>query len=127
MLSGAALAERRRPDSGAGGFGHPHDPAFRQRARHGLACGRGRVLLCRENRLRTFDVLIAGGGPAGCAAAIALSRHAPELSVCIADAPRDDAPALGETLPPPAAAMLKQLGVHECFVADGHERAFRTV
>ncbi|HEX4860626.1 MAG TPA: tryptophan 7-halogenase [Rhizomicrobium sp.] len=77
--------------------------------------------------MRTFDVLIAGGGPAGCAAAIALREHAPELSVCIADAPRGDATALGETLPPPVAAMLRQLGVYEGFVADGHERAFRTV
>lgn len=77
--------------------------------------------------MRTFDVLIAGGGPAGCAAAIALGEHAPELSVCVADAPRADAVTLGETLPPPVAAMLKQLGVYESFVADGHERAFRTV
>ncbi|HEX4294060.1 MAG TPA: tryptophan 7-halogenase [Rhizomicrobium sp.] len=77
--------------------------------------------------MTTFDILIAGGGPAGCAAAIALGLHAPELSVCIAHAPRGDAVTLGETLPPPAAAMLKQLGVYETFVADGHERAFRTV
>jgi flavin-dependent dehydrogenase len=77
--------------------------------------------------LRTFDVLIAGGGPAGCAAAIALGEHAPELSVCVADAPRGNAMALGETLPPPVEAMLKQLGVYESFTADGHEKAFRTV
>jgi flavin-dependent dehydrogenase len=77
--------------------------------------------------LRIFDVLIAGGGPAGCAAAIALRTHAPGLSVCIADAPRDNVVVLGETLPPPATAMLRQLGVLERFVEDGHERAFRTV
>jgi flavin-dependent dehydrogenase len=77
--------------------------------------------------LRRFDVLIAGGGPAGCAAAITLGRHAAELGVCIADAPRGTPIALGETLPPPAAAMLAQLGLHDRFAADGHARAFRTV
>ena len=37
-----------------------------------------------------FDVLIAGAGPAGAAAAIALADFAPALSICVADAPVAD-------------------------------------
>jgi 2-polyprenyl-6-methoxyphenol hydroxylase-like FAD-dependent oxidoreductase len=74
-----------------------------------------------------FDVVIAGAGPAGCAAAIAFARHAPAWHVCLAAPPRPFAQRLGETLPPPARTLLAHLGVWDRFRADGHDPAYRTL
>jgi flavin-dependent dehydrogenase len=66
------------------------------------------------------DVLIAGAGPAGCAAALSLARFAPDLRVCLVDSATADAPRIGETVPPPIKPMLEHLGLWDSFVADGH-------
>lgn len=73
-----------------------------------------------------FDVLIAGGGPGGCAAAISLRTYAPALRVCVADPGTKTQRNVGETLPPQAGVFLDHLGVRERFVFDGHVRAYRT-
>ncbi|MDQ3677764.1 MAG: FAD-dependent oxidoreductase [Actinomycetota bacterium] len=64
-------------------------------------------------RPRTFDVVVAGGGPAGSAAAIALVRAG--RRVLLADPCNAQPPALkiGETLPTVAAVALRDLGLHE--------------
>jgi 2-polyprenyl-6-methoxyphenol hydroxylase-like FAD-dependent oxidoreductase len=74
-----------------------------------------------------FDVLIAGAGPAGAAAAIALADFAPALSICIADAPATDALRVGETLPPQIKPILEHLKVWQAFEADRHRPSHRTV
>lgn len=74
-----------------------------------------------------FDVLIAGGGAGGCSAAITLGARAPDLRVCIVDDGLHERISVGETLPPPAAAILKHLDVYERFEADRHPKAFRTL
>jgi flavin-dependent dehydrogenase len=76
--------------------------------------------------LADYDVLIAGGGPGGCATAISLRAYAPALRVCVADDGARTRPSLGETLPPQAGAFLDHLGVRERFVFNGHVRAYRT-
>ena len=73
-----------------------------------------------------FDVLIAGGGPAGCATALSLRDVAPSLRVCVADAAEEKNGVLGETLPPQAAVFLRHLGLQAHFDRDGHAAAFRT-
>ena len=73
------------------------------------------------------DVLIAGAGPAGAAAAIALADFAPALSVCIVDAPAADALRVGETLPPQIKPILEHLNVWPAFEADRHRPSHRTV
>ena len=73
-----------------------------------------------------FDVLIAGGGPGGCAAAISLRTYAPALRVCVADPGTRTQRNLGEILPPQAGVFLDHLGARERFVCDGHVRAYRT-
>jgi 2-polyprenyl-6-methoxyphenol hydroxylase-like FAD-dependent oxidoreductase len=73
------------------------------------------------------DVLIAGAGPAGAAAAIALADFAPSLNICIVDAPAADALRVGETLPPQIKPTLEHLNVWQAFEADRHRPSHRTV
>lgn len=71
------------------------------------------------------DVAVVGGGPAGCTAALALRAHAPALSVVLVDAGGGgDEQRVGETLPPPAAPVLRHLGVWDAFRAAGHREAY---
>jgi flavin-dependent dehydrogenase len=65
-----------------------------------------------------YDVIIAGGGPAGAAAAIALARSG--YSVVLVERSRYDRWRIGETLPPEARLPLADLGVWEKFLAQGH-------
>jgi flavin-dependent dehydrogenase len=77
--------------------------------------------------LAEFDVLIAGAGPAGAAAAISLADFAPELRVCIADAPVVDGLRVGETVPPQIKPILEHLKLWPSFQADLHRPSYRTV
>jgi flavin-dependent dehydrogenase len=56
-----------------------------------------------------YDVAIAGGGPAGAAAAMALARAG--LRVLVADAAQADHFKIGEGLPPNARSLLDELGI----------------
>lgn len=74
---------------------------------------------------RELAVVVAGGGPAGAAAAIVLGRegHHPLL----ADEPGREAARVGEALPPAATPLLRDLGVLDRFLADGHLPCFGNV
>lgn len=72
----------------------------------------------------TADVAVIGGGPGGCAAALALRAHAPRLSVALVESGGYRGVRVGETLPPPADAVLRHLGVRDAFRAQGHREAF---
>jgi len=61
-----------------------------------------------------FDVAIIGGGPAGAATGIHLSRAG--LSVAIIEATRYDTARFGETLPPDVHPTLRDLGVWDAFL-----------
>ncbi len=67
-----------------------------------------------------WDVLVVGGGPAGCATARALRRGNAELRVLVVDARRHDEFRMGETLAPNARAPLAALGLLDSFTAEGH-------
>ncbi|MFI4989978.1 MAG: tryptophan 7-halogenase [Solirubrobacterales bacterium] len=58
-----------------------------------------------------YDVVVAGGGPAGAAAAITLARAG--LSALLIEGSRYEDQRLGETLPPAAAPLLARLGLSE--------------
>jgi 2-polyprenyl-6-methoxyphenol hydroxylase-like FAD-dependent oxidoreductase len=73
-----------------------------------------------------FDVAIAGGGPGGAATALSLLSHAPFLSVVLIEATRYDSHRVGETLPPPARAVLEHLGVWDTFHSQGHHEVHGT-
>lgn len=66
---------------------------------------------------QSFDVLVAGGGPAGSATALVLSRRG--FSVALVEQSNYEAPRVGETLPPLTRQRLTELGVWERFLACG--------
>lgn len=61
--------------------------------------------------MERYDVAIAGGGPAGSAAAIALAREG--LRVLVADAAPSSGFKIGEGLPPNARSLLRELRIAE--------------
>lgn len=65
---------------------------------------------------RVWDVVVAGGGPAGSTTASHLARQG--FAVLLCDAARFPRPKIcGEYLPPPAAALFERLGVAEDITA----------
>lgn len=72
--------------------------------------------------LSHYDVAIAGGGPAGAAAAIMLARAGWQVLLADARPLASSAAALriGEGFPPSAKALLTELDVWPQFLADGH-------
>lgn len=66
-----------------------------------------------------FDVVVAGGGPAGAAVALTLARRG--RSVLVVDPVRGGHVSLGESLPPAARPLLAELGVLDRLLAGaGH-------
>jgi flavin-dependent dehydrogenase len=72
-----------------------------------------------------FDVVIAGGGPAGLALALHLARDGAAVAVIEPRAARR--PRFGETLPPGNRPLLAQLGIWEAFAAGPHARCEGTM
>jgi flavin-dependent dehydrogenase len=64
------------------------------------------------------DVIVVGGGPAGCSTALALARVG--FAVTVVERTRYERFRVGETLPPESRISLNALGVWEQFLADGH-------
>jgi flavin-dependent dehydrogenase len=69
-----------------------------------------------------FDVAIAGGGPAGAAAAIRLARAGLRVVLADGDDRHDDK--IGESLAPSARLVLERIGVWEQFRTAGHRPCY---
>lgn len=72
-----------------------------------------------------YDVAIAGGGPAGSAAAITLARDGWRVRLVDAEPRRDFH--VGEGLPPSARSLLTELRILDRVAADGHRASHGTM
>lgn len=66
--------------------------------------------------MNSFDIVVAGGGPAGAVAALDLSRRG--FRVALIEQSAYENPRVGETLPPQIRQPLMELGVWERFLAS---------
>lgn len=71
-----------------------------------------------------FDVLVAGGGPAGAATALALARNGHRVLLAERGGAADFT--IGEALPPATRTVLRDLGIWEDFRAQGHLPCYGT-
>ena len=67
--------------------------------------------------------MVLGGGPAGCAAAIALRRSGGG-TVVVVEGGDYGAERIGESIPPDSRQLLARLGLIEAFLAQGHEPCY---
>lgn len=65
-------------------------------------------------------VVIIGGGPAGCATALALQQHGIADTLVI-EAGRYDAIRIGESIPPDIGLFFAKVGIEDAFKAEAHE------
>lgn len=72
----------------------------------------------------THDIVVAGGGPAGCAFTLALRQLNPGLRILVLERSDYQAPRVGETLPPQCRVLLERLGIYDDFLKDGHLPAY---
>jgi flavin-dependent dehydrogenase len=72
------------------------------------------------NKAQVCDVAVIGGGPAGCATALALARRL-KGRICIIEPGRGSERRVGETLLPDTRLLLDELGLWEDFLSQGHE------
>ncbi|WP_299243434.1 NAD(P)/FAD-dependent oxidoreductase [uncultured Aquimarina sp.] len=85
-----------------------------------------------KNNPYTYDVVIIGGGVAGCATAISLKNEAPELRIAIMERKPSSIPnnasirRIGETLPPHASQQLQKLGIWNSFLECNFITAYGT-
>lgn len=66
-----------------------------------------------------YDVIIVGGGPAGCATAIALHNLGVKNTLVI-EASDYTAPRIGESIPPDSRQLLEKLDIWNAFTAQKH-------
>jgi flavin-dependent dehydrogenase len=67
-----------------------------------------------------FDVVILGGGPAGCATALALAGLG-TFRVLVVERGHHNAVRVGESIPPDTRIVLEQLGIWDAFLKECHE------
>src|SRR5438270_11930034 len=71
-----------------------------------------------------YDALVVGGGPAGAAAALMLTKVG--WSVCLVDV-GGQCVKIGESLPPAVTLLLRDLGLWDGFLREGHLPCFGNV
>lgn len=67
-----------------------------------------------------FDVVVLGGGPAGCATALTLNSEG-VTRVLVVESSAYELPRIGESVPPDTRQLLHQLGLLDEFLAEGHD------
>ena len=67
-----------------------------------------------------YEVVIIGGGPAGCATALAL-RNAGLDNILVCEASDYNHPRVGESIPPNTRGLFSRLGLWQAFELEAHE------
>jgi 2-polyprenyl-6-methoxyphenol hydroxylase-like FAD-dependent oxidoreductase len=80
----------------------------------------------RSELVNAPDVIILGGGPAGCATALSLRSYSPSLSIALIEESSYEKPRVGEVLPGVARPLLDQLGVWKAFDAERYQPTYST-
>lgn len=70
-----------------------------------------------------YDVAIIGGGPAGCATALALKQQGIS-KILVVESGRYETIRIGESIPPDTRILLDELGILEDFLQENHETCF---
>ena len=70
-----------------------------------------------------LEVAILGGGPAGCATALALARRGIS-NILVAEPGQRPGNRVGESVPPEIRLLLEELGICEAFLREGHDPCF---
>ena len=76
----------------------------------------------RSESPKKFDVIVVGGGPAGSATALSLSRRGYSVAMIERSGYADTR--VGETLPPSIRKLLVSLGVWDQFLAEKHSPSY---
>lgn len=74
---------------------------------------------CMDENVPIYDAVIAGGGCAGASTALSLMQQGIQ-HIAIVEKNSFITPRIGETIQPPTAALLKQLGAWEIFLEEAH-------
>jgi len=67
-----------------------------------------------------YDVVIIGGGPAGCAAAIMLSQLT-DMRLMLIERDANKQRQIGESIPPDTQVLLQKLGIWKAFLSQHHD------
>ena len=70
--------------------------------------------------MRDYQIVVLGGGPAGCATALSLARRG-IAGILVVESSCYEGSRIGETIPPDTRLVLDQLGVWDDFVSEPHE------
>ena len=70
-----------------------------------------------------YDVAVVGGGPAGCATALALKQQGIS-KILVVESGRYETIRIGESIPPDTRILLDELGILEDFLKENHETCF---
>jgi flavin-dependent dehydrogenase len=73
-----------------------------------------------SNWEREYEVVILGGGPAGCATGLAL-RHRGLERILLVESSRYNQLRIGESIPPDTSLLFDELGIGKDFLSEEHE------
>ena len=75
--------------------------------------------------MKSYSVVIIGGGPAGCTSAIALTKLGVK-NILVLESGEYAKFIIGESIPPETKNVFNQLGIFNAFLKEGHVPCYAT-